>query len=145
MSKKKETRPYKVLTASTGHRTEDYSWADAGEVVILNPMVCDDTTGRCGCDRALVGMKSRKSTTVAAVKVLELSDEEVAGLVASYGEAWEGMLSDEEVRGMFDESVDVASRYPNGAVVRIQANGDEWSITAEVPQWFAELGQDGGK
>lgn len=145
MASKAKTRPYKVLAAATGHRPEDFSHADVGEVVILNPMVCDDTTGHCGCDRALVGMKSRKSTTVAKVAVLELTDEQIAELVDAYKGAWEGLLSDDEVRGMFDEAVEVASQYPNDSLVRIQASGDNWDISAEVPAWFDDLKRNGGK
>lgn len=139
MARSKGSKPYKVLTAATGDRDSDFSFADAGEVVILNPMVCDDTTGRCGCDRALVGMKSHKATTVAKVGVVELTDKEIKEFVTAYCKAWDGALSEEDCRGMFDESVDVASSYPNDSLVRVQAAGDEWRVEAEVPQWFADL------
>jgi hypothetical protein len=140
---KRGTRLLKVLVASAGSGAGDYAWTDEGEVVIFNPMVCDSTSGRCGCDRAFVGLRSRKSTTVAKVASRDFTDAEIDELVAGFVDD-DGFLTAADVREMFDIAVEVASGYPDStASLRAQAVNDamgtEWEIRAEVPEWFANL------
>jgi hypothetical protein len=54
-----------VATRETqGQRTDDFYWANDGELV-LPPLVCDSPV--CGCDRSFVGIDSHKATTTAMV------------------------------------------------------------------------------
>lgn len=47
----------------------DFKWTDDGEMLSFNPAVCDNwkVSGKCGCERAFVGLDSAKATTLAIV------------------------------------------------------------------------------
>ena len=57
--------------ATQGKRTNDFSFATEGELVMIPVMECDGEAvdGHCGCRRAMAGMESHSATTT--VKVVE--------------------------------------------------------------------------
>ncbi len=71
----------KVLTAThrtQGDRPGDFCWTIPGELVTLGT-TCDrdrltpNRDGPCGCGRAFVGIASRKGTTTAEVRDLDMT------------------------------------------------------------------------
>ena len=79
----------KVLTAVTAPASpepEDFSFATEGELVVLNPMVCD--SGSCGCERAAIGLTSWRGTTTAQVREQDLSACEVDAALAAMDATW---------------------------------------------------------
>jgi hypothetical protein len=81
----------RLLTATRsgqGTRAGDFCFAVEGELVLVNDDVCatdrGDPDGGCGCGRAFVGLSSRKGTTTAAVRDLDLSPEDVRVAVEGF-------------------------------------------------------------
>lgn len=73
----------KLLTATRegqGDRAGDFCFAVEGELVFAG-LVCAtdrrDPSGGCGCGRAFSGLSSRKATTTALVRDLDLSYDDV--------------------------------------------------------------------
>ena len=80
----------KLLTATRerqGEREGDFCFAVEGELVLLG-FVCAtdeaDPDGGCGCGRAFSGMSSRRATTTALVRDLDLSVDDLRLAVEGY-------------------------------------------------------------
>jgi hypothetical protein len=78
-----------LLTATRegqGERAGDFSFTVEGELVLVG-FVCAtdqaDPDGGCGCGRAFSGMSSRKATTTAVVRDLDLDEADVQSAVES--------------------------------------------------------------
>lgn len=127
-----------VATAETqGQRSDDFYWAEEGELVIPG-FECDrdqdvDVTvegaSGCGCRLSMTGAASHKATTTFKVIEADLTRGEMeAKLLATLassgwldlaestaeGEAW--------VRDLLDEIIEVAEDYPVGTV--LERRGD---------------------
>jgi hypothetical protein len=79
-----------LLTATRegqGERAGDFSFTVEGELVLVG-FVCAtdqaDPDGGCGCGRAFSGLSSRKATTTAVVRDLDLDEADVQSAVESY-------------------------------------------------------------
>ena len=125
----------KLLTATRtgqGERPGDFSYAVEGELVILG-LVCatdrNNPDGGCGCGRAFSGLSSKKATTTALVRDLDLSVDDVRLAVGGYYAAG-GMGPDELgdkdfadlVAETVDEIVELAPLLPAEAVVGRRLN-----------------------
>jgi hypothetical protein len=76
-----------VATGETqGHRTNDFCWAEEGEIVTFGSECADESVdGPCGCRRALRGVRTRKATTT--FRVVERSEVSPGDLTRMVGEA----------------------------------------------------------
>jgi hypothetical protein len=120
----------KLLTATRqgqGERSGDFSYAVEGELVLLG-LVCrtdqDDPDGGCGCGRAFSGVSSRRATTTAAVRDLDLSADEFRRAVQDYytttgfgPDVLGARESAELVEETVTEALDLARWWPVGTVV----------------------------
>src|SRR5947209_1126911 len=84
----------KLLTATRegqGDRDGDFCFAVEGELVILGGMCATDradpVNGQCGCGRAFAGLASRRATTTASVRDLDLTRTDLALAIASHFDA----------------------------------------------------------
>jgi len=120
----------KLLTATSagqGDRPNDFCFTVEGELVLAG-FVCAtdeaDPDGGCGCGRAFSGMSSRRATTTAVVRDLDLDEDDLRLAVESYYTA-AGMgpdvLGDDFatlVEGTVEESLLVGRSCDAGTVVR---------------------------
>lgn len=116
----------KVLVATRetqGHRSNDFSFCDEGEFVIITGP-CDRDAGNpdgfCGCARDFSGVDTRKGTTTAKVVDLDISEDYY------YDAIWDafaarGWLIDEEDEADADAMAAwllyLAESFPTGTVV----------------------------
>jgi hypothetical protein len=120
----------KLLTATRigqGERPGDFSYAVEGELVVLGLICATDRNnpdGGCGCGRAFSGLSSRKATTTALVRDLDLSVGDVRLAVEGYyasGGMGPEVLGDRDfadlVAETVDELVELAPLLPAEAVV----------------------------
>ncbi len=120
----------KLLTATRegqGDRDGDFCFAVEGELVFVG-FVCAtdrrDPSGGCGCGRAFSGLSSRKATTTALVRDLDLSYDDVSLALADHF-VTTGMGPDVigalEFDDLVDQEVEQTIRYAEvwqpGAVV----------------------------
>ena len=126
----------KLLTATRegqGERDGDFFHAVEGEVVILGEVCAtdqDDPLGGCGCGRAFSGLLSRRATTTALVRDLDLSCEDlefaIAARFASHG-ITARTIGDLEYAELFIDTVDELIRFgatwPERTVVRRTLDG----------------------
>lgn len=113
-----------VATSETqGRRSTDFSTCVDGELVwILDP--CPESQrspyGQCGCGRSFQGMNSHGSTTTSLVR--DIPDLTIAtytdALKASFeAQGWCSCCTAQGPEEMIAELVDLASKWPEGAVV----------------------------
>lgn len=120
----------KLLTATRtgqGEQGGDFCFAVEGELVILGFICATDRNnpdGGCGCGRAFSGLGSKKATTTALVRDLELSVGDVRLAVEGYysaGGMGPDVLGDEDfadlVAETVEEIVDLAPLLPDDAVI----------------------------
>lgn len=124
----------KVLTAvnTPPHRLDtDYSFTEDGEIVVPNAsLVCDNPS--CGCDRAVMGLKSRKGTTTMRVSDLEVSEADIAALLHDYNDkTWDGRLDMAVLRRWWNDARLIAENAPVGSLLRIRAEGEDWVVSIE--------------
>ena len=89
-------------------RPADFCFTVEGELVLVGPVCARDQAdpdGGCGCGRAFSGLASRKATTTAIVRDLELDEADVQAAVESYFAAT-GLGPDALGAGGFAELVD---------------------------------------
>jgi hypothetical protein len=122
----------KLLTATRegqGDREGDFCSAVEGELVILGDMCATDradpVNGRCGCGRAFAGLASRKATTTALVRELDLTRTDLELAIAAHFEAngiSAATIGEDEYTDLFDSQVDEMVRFgavwPEETVVR---------------------------
>jgi hypothetical protein len=121
----------KLLTATRerqGDREGDFCFAVEGELVMLGEMCAtdrNDPLGGCGCGRAFAGLASRRATTTALVRDLDLTRYDVELAVAAQYAA-DGInaevIGEDEYAELFSATVDEMVRFgavwPAGTVVR---------------------------
>jgi hypothetical protein len=127
----------KLLTATRegqGDREGDFCCAVEGELVILGDMCATDRDdpflGGCGCGRAFAGLASRRATTTALVRDLDLTSEDLELAIAGQFEA-DGISAEtigaDEYEDLFSHRVDEMVRFgavwPEGTVVRRMLDG----------------------
>lgn len=127
----------KLLTATRegqGDRDGDFCFAVEGELVFLGDMCATDRDdpfgGGCGCGRAFAGLASRRATTTALVRDLDLTREDLDLAMAGQFEA-EGVtaawIGEDEYAELFDSRVDEMVRFgavwPEGTIVRRMLDG----------------------
>jgi hypothetical protein len=102
---------YKVLVAETGDAPGDFNFTEPGELVDL-----PEWGGcQCGCDKALIGLRSAKGTTFAVVREVDLSAAEVKALGSTLARL-----------------VELAGDCPVGSGIRVQAQEHgAWEIYDE--------------
>jgi hypothetical protein len=123
----------KALTAHTPEHPspDDFGAAHPGSLCILNAMVCD--TRGCGCDRAFISVEDSRAITTVTVTEVQMSRSQIDALMDAYIQrSWQGILDAEDGREMFDEAARLAAQYPAGTVLRVQADGDEWIVNANL-------------
>jgi hypothetical protein len=81
----------RLLTATRqaqGELPGDFCFTVEGELVLPNDFICardrDDPDGGCGCGRAFVGLGSRKATTTALVRDLDIAPAELRAAVEGF-------------------------------------------------------------
>ena len=138
----------KLLTATRlrqGEHKGDFCHAIEGELVLFG-FVCatdekDPDGGGCGCGRAFAGMSSRRATTTALVRDLDVSVDDVRLAVEGYhvssglgpdvigGPDFEGLVT-----ATMDDLAEIA-HIPAGAVVGRRLN---YLIWRSEPSEFVE-------
>jgi hypothetical protein len=107
----------KLLTATRtgqGDRDGDFCHAVEGELVVLGFVCATDQNnpdGGCGCGRAFAGMSSRRATTTALVRDLDITDEDLRKAVADHHAAaglGPDLLGPEDFADLVDETVEDA-------------------------------------
>lgn len=117
----------RVLTATKEtqmQRSNDFFFAEEGELVILGSE-CDDekVDGKCGCRRAMVGVRSHKSTTTMIVSESNLDEEALKDIVrrSLTENGWLKGCPEKEANEMVDALCDmnrkVAETFPVGTVI----------------------------
>ena len=114
-----------VATKETqGKRNNDFCFAEEGEIVVRGSE-CDGEAvdGRCGCKRAMCGVKTRTATTTMKVVELDIEPEDVKeqmkeSLVKG---GWASLMKPKEVEEMvndsYKENVELAEYFGVGAIV----------------------------
>jgi hypothetical protein len=104
----------KLLTATRtgqGEQAGDFCFAVEGELVILGFVCATDRNnpdGGCGCGRAFSGLSSKKATTTALVRDLDLSVDDVRLAVEGYyaaGGMGPNVLGEREFTDLVAETV----------------------------------------
>ena len=126
----------KVLVATSdtqGLRPDDFAFCIDGELITVG-VICendkgDPAAGVCGCGRSFSGLNSRRATTTATVKDLELSQQEYAEALRSslVQEGWEATEVDELATWL----VELVSELPEGAV--LERRGDDIFVRSTSP------------
>ena len=124
----------KALTATSrgqGDHPQDFCFTVEGELVLLGFVCATDEAepdGGCGCARAFSGMSSRRATTTAVVRDLDLDAADLRLAVESYYTA-AGMGPDvlgTEFGALVDETVEenllIGRSCEAGTVVRRRLN-----------------------
>jgi hypothetical protein len=101
----------KLLTAAVG--------GVPGELVVPI-MACD--TPRCGCGRGFIGMSSGELVSVAVVADLEMSTDDLRGIIEGYL-ARTGWGADPELLADLAEELRDLADWPTGT--RVRRTGDE--------------------
>jgi hypothetical protein len=79
-----------LLTATSegqGDHPGDFCFAVEGELVLIGPVCATDEAdpgGGCGCGRAFSGMGSRRATTTAVLRDLDLDEDDLRLAVQTY-------------------------------------------------------------
>jgi hypothetical protein len=120
----------KLLTATRrgqGEQAGDFCFAIEGELVILGFICATDRNnpdGGCGCGRAFSGLSSKKATTTALVRDLDISVDHLRLAVESYyaaGGMGPNVLGAREFSDLVAETVaelaDLAPLLPPDAVI----------------------------
>ena len=130
----------RLLTATRqaqGELPGDFCFTVEGELVLANDFVCardrDDPDGGCGCGRAFVGLGSRKPTTTALVRDLDISPADLRAAVEEF-EVSRGLGPDvigpedfaELVEAKLEELDDIARSVQVGAVVGLRLEHLVW-------------------
>jgi hypothetical protein len=120
----------RLLTATREQQGEeggDFCHAIEGELVLMGEVCATDRNnpdGGCGCGRAFAGMSSRRATTTALVRDLDLTPDDLRTALEDYYMA-SGMGPDvvgaADFRDMVSDDLDfmakVAASVPAGAVI----------------------------
>lgn len=124
----------RLLTATSqaqGDMPGDFCFTVEGELVLPNDAVCardrEDPDGGCGCGRAFVGLGSRRATTTALVRDLEISPVELRTAVEEF-ETTRGLgpevIGAEEFAELVDATLeqldDIAQSVRAGAVIGLR-------------------------
>lgn len=114
----------KILVATgltQGARADDFNFAVEGEIVGRDDAHTSDEErpeAECGCQRSLVGVESGSSTTTFQVIEAGYTAEEFEGVIReARREHIESGTSDENIRAEIALLLEIASRFPAGAVV----------------------------
>ncbi len=112
-----------VATEATDETDGDFSWTVPGELVHFPPVVCD--CPGCGCDTAMVGFVSRKSTSCFVVRELDIDASTYTQLLFDTlrdgGWVSEGSAEDRAwVKEWTAEHIDIAADFPVETPLRVQ-------------------------
>lgn len=125
----------KILVATKktqGQRKNDFSHAEEGEPVRFG-FVCDGAKvdDRCGCKRAMIGMRSHKGTTT--ITVVEMDIDLAAEITKSLTEAWGTAPEAADVARDVRELTRIAAAFPVGMVFEIRgAKMQERRVVAQA-------------
>lgn len=145
------------MNGLTIHRADepaprDFCHGIEGEPAMPPGIICPspEAAEACGCDRAFVGMSSRKASTTLMVRELNLSasDLVMAALGAINAAGWTDSIdADDEwqadARGIVAHFTNIAACYPPGTVLRPWYCHDtgEWYFTDCTH--YADVDDDG--
>ena len=130
----------RLLTATREDQGElpgDFCFTIEGELVLPNDLVCaadrNNPAGRCGCGRAFVGLGSRKATTTALVRDLDIAPSELRTAVEDF-QVVRGLGPDVIGAAEFDEVVEaelalleeISRSVPVDAVVGLRLEQMVW-------------------
>lgn len=110
-----------LLTAARGARADDFAHTVPGELVMVNPIVCDrdrnaERDQGCGCGRAFIGLTSGKATTLAVVAELDIDSD---ALVAIATDALAGMgYHHEDIGDLIADLIEDGQDYDMGTHLR---------------------------
>lgn len=118
-----------VLTAPDRDDPRDggFNHALAGEL-LYRPYICDSGhNGTCGCERSWAGIASRKGTTLAQIRDLQMTRNEYLATIGTYLiDTWGWEMED-----AWDEAetlAGIASDYQPGDLLTIAVDGDQHLI-----------------
>ena len=130
----------RLLTATReaqGELPGDFCFTVEGELVLPNDLVCardrGNPHGGCGCGRAFVGLGSRRATTTALVRDLDIAPSELRTAVEDFQET-RGLGRDVIGAAEFDEVVEtelallerISCAVPVDAVVGLRLERLVW-------------------
>jgi len=130
----------RLLTATReaqGELPGDFCFTVEGELVLPNDFICARDRGRpdggCGCGRAFVGLGSRKATTTALVRDLDISPGELRTAVEDF-QVTRGVGPDVIGAAEFDDMVEqelrllekISRSVPVDAVVGLRLEQLVW-------------------
>ena len=129
-----------IATKETqGRRSNDFFWAQEGELVTFPAMVCDgeeEVDDACGCRRSMTGVHSLKSTTTVQVIYLPNGLERLRLDLRSYWErsGWGRLLDAATITDMIEadaaELIRIASSFPVRTILEIR--GDVFQVRPPV-------------
>ena len=132
----------KILVATAerqGERSDDFYWAEEGEIVI-RPFECDrdmdidvsvEGAAGCGCRISMSGAASKKATTTFKVVDVDVTrgqmEAKLLAMLSASG--WLGLSenvgeSEELANDLLNELLEVAAEYPAGTV--LERRGDDY-------------------
>lgn len=99
----------------------DFNFVPDGEIVHECMLVCCNSE-HCGCNRALAGVVTHKSTTTAEVVELPITEEDLADIAAKCGA--ETGWGEELTRERLDSTIAAIEEIPVGSLVRVDYDHD---------------------
>jgi len=134
----------KLLRATTqgqGQRASDYTWTTEGELVYFS-LPCGGRhkpDAGCSCQRAMLGLDSKRSTTTAVVAEADITREEFIDAVCDHLRRAGFTVVDsdpgvrEEVADNVDHLLAVVARLEVGAVIEFRGRLQARQIAAAEP------------
>lgn len=105
--------------ADVEQRPGDFVNTTPGELVMHNEMTCDSHSGRCGCDRAFVGLASGKSTTIAVVTTISHADFLERTTNTAHEKGWPGTTA-ADVRRQAATFSTVLEQFEDGSTFTVK-------------------------
>lgn len=121
-----------VSTKDGRKKQNDFHWTNDNEIVLLPSRCCDSPT--CGCDRAFIGLETRRSTTKAKIIESQMTKKKFYDAVRESTEkaGWAQYMTDKDIKEEADCTIDMAKEFPLGAVVSCSSTKHEITVKERV-------------
>lgn len=109
----------------------DFCWGIEGELAVPMTPCARSTHPDCGCDRAHIGLNSRKGSTTVMVRDVDLTFDDISTACASHYETGWGATPHDAVdlaAAVIGEAADVCTYHRVGTVLRpwYDHSAEEW-------------------
>lgn len=121
----------KILVATKetqGKRDSDFSWVDEGELVYFGGGPCDrdkeDIDGNCGCQRALISLKTFKATTTFKIIQSDLRPRDILQAIKDAHKACglAGSMTEKDYREEAEDLIMLAQKFEVGSILEKRGN-----------------------